>query len=106
MDGGLYKNIKMSVRAADTIILIGIVILIAVTAVMVTNGGFTVEFNTNGGTDRKTERYMYGEKIEAIEPYKEGFCFGGWYLDKNCTIPFNIATETVSESMTLYAKWE
>ena len=106
LDGGLYKNIKMSVRTADIIILIGITALIVVTLVLVSNGGFTVQFDTNGGTEVESQKYMYSETVEVAEPYKEGFSFGGWYLDRDCTVPFDTAIDTVTQSMTLYAKWE
>ena len=106
LDGGLYKNIKMSVRTADIIILIGITALIVVTLVLVSNGGFTVQFDTNGGTEVESQKYMYGETVEVIAPLKLGYSFAGWYLDQDCTVPFDSTTDKVTENMTLYAKWE
>lgn len=105
-DGGLYKNVKMSVKTADRLILIGIAALIIVTLILVNNGGFTVSFDTNGGTAVEPQRFMYGETVEVIAPTKDGFEFGGWYLDRDCTVPWNSTSDPVTESMTLYAKWE
>lgn len=54
-----------------------------------------------------------GEKLmEPPIPYVEGQTFLGWYKDKECTIPFNFATEVVHEVedqyvwLKLYAKWQ
>ena len=45
-----------------------------------------------------------GEEIVLpTDPQKDGYAFGGWYLDYACTMPF-MAT-TYSKDLTLYAKW-
>jgi len=45
-----------------------------------------------------------GEEIVLpTDPQKDGYTFGGWYLDYACTMPF-MAT-TYSKDLTLYAKW-
>ena len=35
---------------------------------------------------------------------KEGYIFGGWYLDENCQNVFNFS-QVITEDLTLYAKW-
>ena len=105
-DGGLYKNVKMSVKTADIIIIIGIAVLIVVTSIMVSNGGFIVQFDTNGGTVVESQKVKYGETIETAAPTRQGYNFAGWYLDREFTVPWQNATDTVTQSITLYAKWE
>ena len=36
---------------------------------------------------------------------KDGFQFGGWYRDPECTEPWNMNHDLVKGDMTLYAKW-
>ena len=105
-DGGLYKNIKMSSKTAELLIIVVIAALIAVTALSVENGGFTVRFDTDGGTRIEPQRYMYGESVSVTDPQRDGFRFGGWYLDRGCTLQWNPSVDTVRENMTLYARWE
>ncbi|MBQ7392279.1 MAG: InlB B-repeat-containing protein, partial [Clostridia bacterium] len=45
-----------------------------------------------------------GEEIVLpTDPQKDGYTFGGWYLDYACTMPFVVTT--YSKDLTLYAKW-
>ena len=49
---------------------------------------------------------MHSEKLNEPEtPQKEGYEFTGWYRDRALTEKWNFDTDTVSESMTLYAGW-
>ena len=105
--GGLYKNVRISVRTVNIIILAGIALLIAVTVFLVAHGGFTVRFDTDGGSAVASQTRMYGELVEEPEaPVKEGFRFVGWALDTEGKLPWNMAADTVTESMTLFAVWE
>ncbi len=105
--GGLYRNVKMSVKAANRIIIIGLVVLIACMIFAVSHAGFTVTFDTDGGSRIDNQRVMYGQSIQLEEnPVKEGYTFTGWYLDKDCTRQFDINNDTVSDSVTLYSGWE
>ncbi|MEK4426855.1 InlB B-repeat-containing protein [Solibacillus sp. FSL K6-1523] len=68
----------------------------------------TVAFNTNGGTVI-LEAVVESQSIilePAIPPTKIGSTFAGWYADADLTTKWNFATDVVTESMTLYAKWE
>ncbi len=38
-------------------------------------------------------------------PYREGYSFGGWYLDEAASFPFDIMNDTATGDMNLYAKW-
>ena len=39
------------------------------------------------------------------DPEREGYMFQGWFLDKECTIPFDFETK-VMHGMAIYAKWK
>ncbi len=105
--GGLYKNVTMSVRTASIIVLVGIAVFIAVLTFAINNNGFTVEFDTNGGTEVESIKAMHGDLLVVTEtPKKEGYTFVGWYRDKGCTVKWDRTTDTVTGSMTLYAGWE
>lgn len=105
--GGLYRNVKMSVKTADRLILIGIIVLIACMIFAVSHAGFTVTFNTDGGSQIENQKVMYGQLVEVEEnPVKEGYAFTGWYTDKDCKNQFDVTKDKVSDSMTLYSGWE
>lgn len=105
--GGLYRNLKMSVKTANRLILVGILVLIACMVFAISHAGFTVSFNTDGGSQIESQKVMYGETIELdADPVKEGYTFTGWYLDKDCTRPFHLQKDTVTDSVTLYSGWE
>ena len=56
--------------------------------------------------DRTTQLAPIGGKVaEPTAPSKEGYDFGGWYTEAACTgEPYNFGS-TVTENITLYAKW-
>ena len=105
--GGLYAKVNMSLKTANIMVTVFIVLLIAVTVFIVSHGGFTVTFDTDGGSHIDSVKVMHSETIEIEEdPVKEGYVFTGWYTDRDCTESFDINTDTVTGSMTLYAGWE
>lgn len=65
-----------------------------------------VTFVTNGGTDVAGQTVKTDAKItEPSAPTRTGYTFGDWYTDLNCTKAWNFESDTVSDAMTLYAKW-
>lgn len=103
---GLYSRVNISVRSLNVIILVLAAALVVCMVVGVSNAGFTVRFDTLGGTAVDSQKHMYGELIEAPEPpTREGYVFDGWYLDQNTTRPWNVESDIVTESLTLYAGW-
>ena len=104
--GGLYAGVKMSVKTANILVAVLIVALISVTAFVVTHNGFTIKFDTDGGSQIESVKAMYSDVLTVSEePVKEGYVFTGWYTDRDCTDEWDIATDTVTNSMTLYAGW-
>jgi len=103
---GLYSKVNISVKSLNIIIIVLAVALVACMAIGVSNAGFTVQFNSLGGTTVESQKHMYGELITVPNPpTREGYLFDGWYLDQNTTRPWNLENDVVTESMTLYAGW-
>ena len=104
---GLYRYVKISVKALDRIIIACIAVIILVVALELRNPGFTVTFDSKGGTDVPAHNQMYGQLLEVPEsPTREGYQFTGWYVDESCDIPWNVEAQTIETDMTLYAGWE
>lgn len=68
-------------------------------------GAWTVTFDTDGGSAAPDKQVRANSKVnKPDDPTKEGFDFGGWYREGS-TMPYDFSTP-VTESFTLYAKWE
>jgi uncharacterized repeat protein (TIGR02543 family) len=69
-------------------------------------GYFIVNFNSNGGTNVYSQTVKSGEKANIVgNPTKEGSNFAGWYKESALTTPWDFAVDTVSDNITLYARW-
>ena len=105
-DGGLYKYVKVPVRVVEYIIVVLIVVLIACILFGTLNGGYTVSFDSMGGTRVEPQGLKYGDYVQQPEdPTMEGYLFAGWYTDEGGTQPWDFQNSTVYDSMTLYAAW-
>lgn len=65
---------------------------------------YTVTFNSNGGSDVPGQ---IRANAAATKPdsRKAGYTLVGWYTDEACTAAYDF-TKLVTDSVTLYAKWE
>ncbi len=72
---------------------------------------FFVTFDTNGGSSVAPVQVVDGGKLdEPTAPTKtatdaETYTFAGWYKDAGFQTAFNFNTDTITEAITLYAKW-
>ena len=68
---------------------------------------YTVTFDTQGGSAvAPITNVASGSLIaEPEEPDYEGLFFEGWYKEAGTITPWNFAADTVTEDITLYAKW-
>lgn len=104
---GLYRYVKISVKALDRIIVACIAVIVIVVALELRNPGYTITFDTKGGTDVAAQTQMYGELLTEPEPpTREGYRFTGWYKDYNCDEQWDIQNDTIEVDLTLYAGWE
>lgn len=104
---GLYKHVKISVTALNWIIVICIAAILLVVALEMADPGYTVSFDTKGGTDVVSQEREYGDLLVLPEqPAREGYVFTGWYKDSGCYEPWDLEKDTVQTDTVLYAGWE
>ncbi len=66
---------------------------------------YTVTFDTQGGSKISSKTVSRNTAVaEPAEPTREGYVFGGWFTDKDCTEAYDFSTK-VTKNITLYAKW-
>ena len=67
---------------------------------------YTVSFDMGGhGTAIAAKSIQSGYTLtKPDDPAEEGYIFGGWYTDADCTVEYDF-TKPVTKSFTLYAKW-
>ena len=104
---GLYKHVKISVKTLDKIIVACIAVIVILVALDLRNPGFTITFDSKGGSDVAPQNQMYGELLSVPEdPTREGYEFTGWYLDHACEEAWDEAEDIIEMDITLYAGWE
>ena len=104
---GLYRNVKIPVKALDTVIVVCLLVIGIFLAIELQNPGFTITFDSKGGTDVPAQNQMYGELLEVPEPpTREGYTFTGWYTDYGCYDLWDLENDIIETDMTLYAGWE
>ena len=104
---GLYKHVKISVKTLDTIIVACIAVIVILVALDLRNPGFTITFDSRGGSDIAPQNQMYGELLSVPEdPTREGYEFTGWYIDYACDDAWDEAEDIIEADITLYAGWE
>lgn len=104
--GGLYSRVNMSVKSANIMVASLIALLITASVFIISHNGFTVQFDTDGGSYIAPLRAMHSDTIDVSPPVKEGWQFTGWYTDRGKTQKWNAESDIVEGSMTLYAAWE
>ena len=64
-----------------------------------------VTFNAMGGSETAATTVQTGERItRPADPTRDGYAFGGWYSDQNCTKKWDFST-AVTGAVTLFTKW-
>ena len=104
--GGLYARVNMSVKSANIMVISLLTLLIIASVFIVKHSGFTIKFDTDGGSHIESVKAMYSDTLSPETPVTEGFSFTGWYTDRDCTQRWEPETEPITGSMTLYAGWE
>lgn len=65
---------------------------------------YTVTFNSNGGSD-VPEQIRANAAATKPDSRRAGYTLVGWYTEEACTAAYDF-TQPVTDSVTLYAKWE
>ena len=63
---------------------------------------YTVKFVTNGGNAISSQSKKYNSDLSNIIATREGFTFGGWFLDEKLS---KAVTTMPADNITLYAYW-
>lgn len=67
---------------------------------------YTVSFNSQGGSVVDAKTVIYNTTVgKPIAPTRKGYTFIGWYKDATGQTAWNFATDKVTSSLVLYAKW-
>ena len=104
---GLYKHVNISVRTLDIIIVAGILAIVLCVFVATRHNGYTVTFDSAGGSDVATQELQYGDFVSEPEPpTREGYTFDGWYSDDALLNPWDFQNTPVDGSLELHAKWQ
>ncbi len=102
MYGG--RQVKNKRRCLVVLVAITVLLCIGIAGCTATNK-VTVTFDTLGGnrvSSVKVDPTL--EMPELPTPKREGYVFGGWYVDMDCITPVDKSTAP-QEDITLYAKW-
>jgi len=75
--------------------------------IIVNNPTYTVTFDSNNGSEvDPIPNLSYGVKVTApTAPTFADHIFQGWYKEDSFTSKWNFTTDTVTDDITLYAKW-
>ena len=66
---------------------------------------YTVTFDTQGGSEIDSVRVTRNSTVsKPDDPTKDGYIFGGWFNEKDCTTAFDFTTN-ITKNITLYANW-
>ena len=66
----------------------------------------TVTFNYGDDITARQSVINGGTAIEPVPPYRPVYTFGGWYKEAALTNLWDFDVDTVTEDITLYAKWD
>ena len=67
---------------------------------------YTVKFEVNGGSNVADSSVLNGKILEKpADPSKNGYKFVGWYKDSEFKVPFAFGSDTVTDNITLFARW-
>jgi len=100
---GLYKNVKISVKSLDIIITVLAIAIIGCIIYGLSDQGYTIKFNSMGGSYIEPQKLMYGQEIIVEEPQRDGYTFDYWSIDEACKIKADLETLRVDGSFELYA---
>ncbi|MBQ8140089.1 MAG: InlB B-repeat-containing protein [Clostridia bacterium] len=97
---------RIPIKLLDAVIIVGILAIAVLIPFLSSRGGFTVSFDSSGGSEVETRRLRYGDEIEEPEePVRENYVFEGWYYDSEGKRKFDFDGAYAEESLTLYAVW-
>ena len=78
----------------------------AIAADMNIYAGWTINSYTVSFSDADDQTVDFGGKaVKPADPSKEGYTFGGWFVDEECTVAYDFDA-AVTADVKLFAKWD
>lgn len=94
------------IKLLDIMIVIGILAMALLIPLLSAKGGFTISFDSTGGTEVSSQKLRYGDAITEPEaPTREDYVFDGWYYDSEGKHRFDFDSTQAERSLTLFALW-
>ena len=91
---------KIPIKLLDVIIVLGILAMALIIPFLSAKGGFTVNFDSSGGTAVDPQRLRYGEDVlEPDPPTREDHTFVGWFFDPSGREAFDFEKYDVNENI-------
>ncbi len=88
------------------IVVLSVIAIIIIISIIVKNKKYSVIFDSMGGSKVKPAKARRGDVyVMPNNPTKEGYVFGGWFLDTACTIRFVDTYVRKRKNVKVYAKW-
>ncbi len=102
----IYEGVRISGKVLTGAIIAGIAAMILL-MVIGSRNGFTVHFESSGGSEIAEQHLRYGEKVrEPSVPTRPGYTFEGWYSDAARTKRTDFSHLSAADDMTFYAMWQ
>jgi uncharacterized repeat protein (TIGR02543 family) len=87
-------------------LLLLLLLILLLLLLLVLLGRKTVKFVTGCEVEIEDQKVWKGKNVQRpAQPKRIGRMFAGWYTDEACTNRWDFEVDTVSDNMTLYAKW-
>ena len=89
------------------LLILSLAFVVAASALAVSCGAktYSVSFDTDGGDSMSAVKVEEGQEYQLPVPKRTGYSFEGWYLSEDFSGDA-VTSLTVTENVTLYAKWE
>ena len=94
------------IKLLDVMIIVGILAMALLIPFLSAKGGFTITFDSTGGTEVSSQKLRYGDAVAEPEaPTRENYVFDGWYYDSEGKHRFDFENAQAEKSLTLFAMW-
>lgn len=105
---GIYNSKDVPIKVLDVFIFGIFAAIFILVIVFALNGGYNVEFETDGGSEVLTQKLRYGNLIEEPQkPQKAGYNFEGWVTSEDPSLAetWDFKQDKVEGDMVLFALW-
>ncbi len=106
---GMYTKEDKPIKLLNRLIIGAVAFMVVLVIVFALHGGFTITFDTDGGSRIENQVKRHGELLEEPKtPVKEGYEFVCYSTspDGDSKDAWNFKEDKVEETMTLYAVWK